>query len=270
MEKQSAVLVIIEKADLLQIAIDVLKEQKYRVVTATTSHEARLKLGNEDFHLIVLDMDIPNFKARQYVEGVRRKEGLKNMKDTIPILILGEKSDVYSHNFSQMDYIKYLATPFSKIELKKKLLTFLGHSNVIAENTRVIEKDEFLITEGGTNHEMYWILEGEFIITKSNNDNKEVIIGKVFPGEVVGEMSFLDNLPRSASVRALINSEVLVIPHKKFVDVLDNQPRWFRSLMQTLSSRLRTANTKITNKNVAEDKISGHDFTKDDEEEKAS
>ena len=71
--------------------------------------------------------------------------------------------------------------------------------------------------------------------------------GKLF---VVGEMSFLDSLPRSASVRALEDSEVLVIPHKKFLHVLDGQPRWFRALMQTMSQRLRDANTRITQKSM--------------------
>ena len=100
---------------------------------------------------------------------------------------------------------------------------------------------------------MYWVLSGGFTITKMNNDEKNIIIGEVKQGELVGEMSFLDNLPRSASVKAREDSEVLVIPHKKFMDVLDNQPRWFRSLMTTLSHRLRDADQRIARKFVQEE-----------------
>lgn len=87
-----------------------------------------------------------------------------------------------------------------------------------------------------------------------NNDSKNVIIGEVLPGELVGEMSFLDALPRSASVKVKEDSEVLVIPHKKFINVLDGQPRWFRSLMKTLSQRLRDSNKMVARKCVNIDK----------------
>ena len=123
-------------------------------------------------------------------------------------------------------------------------------SNTQSNNTKKIAKNEYLLTEGGQSNEMYWVLEGSFVITKLNSDNQNVIIGEVKPGELVGEMSFLDELPRSASVQAKEDSEVLAIPHKKFIDVLDGQPRWFRSLMKTLSQRLRGANQMISRKQV--------------------
>ena len=79
-----------------------------------------------------------------------------------------------------------------------------------------------------------------------NREGQEVMLGEIDMGELVGEMSFLDDLPRSANVRAKFDSEVLVIPHSKFLSVLDSQPRWFKSLMKTLSQRLRVANDRIS------------------------
>lgn len=253
MKDVNTVLLIMPNGEAQKTAAITFEEQKYRVINATNSNEARLKFGNEAFHMVVIDLALDNFMAKDFVEQIRRKESLKHMKDTVPVLIISEQPELFTEKFSQMDYVKYLEAPFTGLELKKKLLTFTGHSSVISDNTRIVEKDEYLITEGGTNHEMYWVLAGEFIITKSNQDNQNVILGKVVPGEVVGEMSFLDSLPRSASVKATMQSEILVIPHKKFIDVLDNQPRWFRSLMQTLSQRLRTANAKIARKVVDTD-----------------
>lgn len=253
MKDTNTVLLVVNDENKKSIASEVLTEQKYRVVIATNSNEARLKFSNEAFHMAIMDMDVKGFKASDFVESIRRKEGLKNVKDNIPILIIGEKADEFSEAFAQIDNVKYLESPFTKLELKKKLLTFTGHSDIISSNTKMIEKDQYLITEGGTSHEMFWILSGKFVITKMNKEEQNIIIGEVYPGELVGEMSFLDNLPRSASVRAIEEAEVLVIPHKKFIDVLDNQPRWFRSLMQTMSQRLRGANKKITRKVVNED-----------------
>jgi len=253
MKDQNTVLIVIEDEEKQLIAKEVLSEQKYRVVIAINSNEARLKYSNEKFHMVILDMDLKGFNSLDFVEGIRRKENLKNITDIIPVLIISASPELFTEKFSGMDNVKFLDSPFKKIEFKKKLLTFTGHSDVISSNTKAIPKGEFLITEGGTSHEMYWILSGRFQITKLNIDNQNVILGDVFPGELVGEMSFLDNLPRSASVRAIDDCEVLVIPHKKFIDVLENQPRWFRSLMQTMSQRLRSANSKIAHKVVSID-----------------
>lgn len=250
MRKQESALIIVDNEEKINDITEVLEDLKYRVILARKGNEARLKFGNEVFHFVLIDMEVKGLSGPDFVEGIRRKEKLRNVKEQIPILIIGEHADEYSTQYASVDHVKYLETPFSKLEFKKKLLTFTGNSDVIFKNTRMIEKDEFLITEGGTSHEMFWILSGKFVITKLNQDNKNIIIGEVFPGELVGEMSFLDSLPRSASVKALEESEVLVIPHKKFIDVLDNQPRWFKSLMQTMSQRLRDANKKIARKNV--------------------
>lgn len=260
MTKESNSVLILSDDDEQTVTIEgVLTDQKYRVIKSVTGNEARLKFANEAFKMIILDMDVKGVNARDFVESIRRKEETKNRKDILPVLILGLDSHFFSKDFEDIDNVKYLAKPFNAMDLKKKLLTFTGQANVISENTKKIKKDEYLITEGGTSNEMFWVLEGSFVITKLNVDDKNVIIGKVLPGELVGEMSFLDDLPRSASVRATEDSEVLMIPHKKFIDVLDGQPRWFRSLMRTLSHRLRGANQMIARKKIEVDAPSNDD-----------
>lgn len=246
----NSILVLSEDPDQRQIVVDVLEEQKYRVITAAAGNEARLKYSNEPFKMLFLDIDVSGFSVCDFIISIRRKEEAKNIKDHIPILLLGAEASIYQRDYSELDNVKFQQKPFTPMDLKKKLLSFTGQADVIAKNTRQIEKDQYLITEGGTSNEMYWVLEGSFVITKMNSDNHNVIIGEVKPGELVGEMSFLDDLPRSASVKAKEPSEVLVIPHKKFIDVVDGQPRWFRSLMRTLSQRLRGANTMIARKVV--------------------
>lgn len=247
-------LIVFDDEDAQAIAKEILEELKYKVVVANNSNEARLKFSNEKFHMVVLDHHMRNLKGDEYIEGIRRKEKARSVNDIIPILVIADNANDYADNYSSLDHTKFLEKPYTKIEFKKGVIAFTGNSQVINENSKKIAEGEYLITEGGTNHEMYWVMEGSFQITKLNHDEKNIIIGEVKAGELVGEMSFLDNLPRSASVRALEDSEVLVIPHKKFIDVLDGQPRWFRSLMRTMSQRLRTANEKIARKNVQEDK----------------
>ena len=250
MDKKKSVLVIMQDDEMSVYAKSVLDSSNYRVISASTNNEAKLKFSNEIFDMLIIDIGLMTISSLEFVRSVRRKESLKNLRDNIPILIISNDSAQFVKDFSEFDNINFISSPFTELEFKKKLFTFADNANIISSNTKKIKKDEYLITEGGGSFEMFWVLAGSFMITKLNRDNNEVMISKISTGELVGEMSFLDSLPRSASVRALEDSEVLVIPHKKFLHVLDGQPRWFRALMQTMSQRLRDANTRITQKSM--------------------
>ncbi|MFZ1397188.1 MAG: ATP-binding protein [Candidatus Promineifilaceae bacterium] len=61
------------------------------------------------------------------------------------------------------------------------------------------------------------------------------------PGEVVGEMSLIDNKPRSASIVALDDVRLLGIYRKDFFELLHIDPNFSTNMMEILSSRLRAA-----------------------------
>lgn len=103
---------------------------------------------------------------------------------------------------------------------------------------------EYLMREGENSTEMYYIQSGTLGIYKRKNDH-EIQIGSVSTGELVGEMSFLDNSPRSASVKAMTECILIEVKQDKFAKHLDSQPKWFKALINTLLDRLRRANTRI-------------------------
>ena len=70
----------------MEEGLSVLEEQKFRVVVARNGNEARLKFANEPFNMVIVDIDLKAFKAKEYVEGIRRKENMKNVMEYIPIL----------------------------------------------------------------------------------------------------------------------------------------------------------------------------------------
>ncbi|MBD66597.1 MAG: hypothetical protein CME62_15400 [Halobacteriovoraceae bacterium] len=260
-QKKLSVLLISNNDELLKEAEQELVSSDFRVIKAQSSHEAKLKFSNESFSLIMIDTELSEFKASEFVQRVRSREVEKNLKNVTPIIIMGHNPEEFTSDFSRVDHTKFIQHPFELEVLREKLKSFgfPGPTNrdVISHHSKKIKKGEFLINEGAQSLEMYWILAGSFVVTKLNETDERVVIGEVYAGELVGEMSFLDNLPRSASVKALEDSEVLVIPHKKFINVMENQPRWFRSLMQTLSQRLRNANKKIAGKYA---QVEGQDY----------
>lgn len=110
--------------------------------------------------------------------------------------------------------------------------------------TITIEKEKFLIHEGENSTQMYYLVKGTMGVFKRKGDGLAQI-GNILEGEIVGEMSFLDKAPRSASVKALVDCELIEIPHEKFEAFFKSQPAWYQALVHTLLDRLRRANARI-------------------------
>lgn len=104
--------------------------------------------------------------------------------------------------------------------------------------------NEYLMREGEESTEMYYLQSGTLAVFKRKGD-QEHQIGTIISGELVGEMSFLDKNPRSASVKAMSESLLVVVPLEKFEHTLETMPKWFSALLHTLTDRLRKANARI-------------------------
>ncbi|GAB4018360.1 MAG: hypothetical protein Fur0010_19540 [Bdellovibrio sp.] len=91
---------------------------------------------------------------------------------------------------------------------------------------------------------MYYLQSGTLAVFKRKG-NGEQQIGTIYSGELVGEMSFFDNNPRSASVKAISDCELVVIPRSRMESLHRQLPPWFKALVNTLLDRLRRANTRV-------------------------
>ncbi|MCO4793060.1 MAG: cyclic nucleotide-binding domain-containing protein [Bacteriovoracaceae bacterium] len=107
-----------------------------------------------------------------------------------------------------------------------------------------LKPEEFLLREGEESTTMYFLQSGTLAVLKRQGD-VEKQIGTIYSGEVVGEMSFLDKQPRSASIKAMTDSELVVIPSEKFEKIFKDQPTWYKALINTLLERLRKANARV-------------------------
>ncbi len=107
-----------------------------------------------------------------------------------------------------------------------------------------LKKGDPLMKEGDMSNSMYWVQSGTLRLFKKKGQGF-IELGVVHSGEVVGEMSFLDNQPRSASVEALQPCDIVEIPRGKFDEFINAQPTWMKSLIQTLVKRLRTTNNRV-------------------------
>jgi signal transduction histidine kinase len=101
-----------------------------------------------------------------------------------------------------------------------------------------LDPNTVIIEEGTHSEEMYVVVEGHLVVTKSTPE-REVELARLGPGEVVGEIALLDQAPRTATVVTAEPSLLIRIPVAAFEDLL-RDPRVVRRMFRTVTSRLRS------------------------------
>ena len=102
-----------------------------------------------------------------------------------------------------------------------------------------------LMTVDQTGEVVYFILSGTVKIHIEQEDGADVIISLLGPGEIIGEMSALDQTNRSASVVTLEETTLLWMDRETFRHCLAAMPTLAANTACTISSRLRSANEQI-------------------------
>lgn len=92
---------------------------------------------------------------------------------------------------------------------------------------------EIIFNEGDLAEKMYYILRGKVAIEKAG---KKIAI--LEEGSYVGEMAFLLNKPRTASARAIEDTELLIIDYQNIETLSHEMPELFRDILKEMASRL--------------------------------
>ena len=112
---------------------------------------------------------------------------------------------------------------------------------------RDVPKDAHVVTQDEPGDALYIIAKGRMKVVLYGDNGREVILTLLKAGDFFGEMSLLDDLPRSANVIALADSRVLVLKRDAFVDHIKNSPTTALNVMAEISRRLRRADEIIGN-----------------------
>jgi signal transduction histidine kinase len=99
---------------------------------------------------------------------------------------------------------------------------------------------EILFTEGSTGDQAYVIQEGQIEIYKSVG-KREVLLAVRGPGEVIGEMSLLDAVPRNASGRARTDCKLVAITHEQLDRLLSSSSSAAITMLHTITDRLKSS-----------------------------
>lgn len=120
------------------------------------------------------------------------------------------------------------------------LISRLKYSS-IGENKQILHDNQ-------SNDYLYFVMDGQLDCYIEDNGNK-ISIGKITPGEYVGEVSMLDGLPATSSVMTETRCTLYTLSRDSFKELEKQYPaisgKLLRSVSSILINRLRSADSLL-------------------------
>jgi nucleotide-binding universal stress UspA family protein len=116
----------------------------------------------------------------------------------------------------------------------------------LAETARIrtYHRGEVIVREGETATGCFIIASGRVEVLKGSDRPQPIILGALEAGEFFGEMAVIDDHPRSATVRAIEETECVAIRRADFLEVLRRRPQIAVQMLPVLVRRLRQAGAR--------------------------
>ncbi len=142
-------------------------------------------------------------------------------------------------------------TMLSSLDLIRRvpLFSMLTEAQATAVADAVIKRrfkrGEVIVEQGKKTNALFILLNGRARVITADSRGREVILATLQPGDHIGEMSLIDNEPHSATVRAEVQTDVLMLGRVEFARCLPENTSMAYAVMRGLVQRLRHADRKI-------------------------
>jgi CRP-like cAMP-binding protein len=154
------------------------------------------------------------------------------------------------------DRVRPDVTTADRLEPLRKITLFQGLTDEALALIAQVTTEESHATgtkifqHGDTGDKLYFILEGKVRISRDVPGMGEEALAVLGPGQVFGEMSLIDDSPRSADARVHDRCRLIAIPKDGFDDLLflhkDLAYEVLWNIVRMITSRLRETNEKLT------------------------
>ena len=144
-----------------------------------------------------------------------------------------------------------MSTMLSNLDLLRRVPLFslltVTQAEVIsgAVTKQRYKRGEVLVEQGQKSYALAILLTGRARVVSADSRGREVILATLGPGDYIGEMSIIDNEPHSATVRAEVQTDVLLLGRADFARCLAENASMSLVVMRGLVKRLRHADRKI-------------------------
>jgi CRP/FNR family cyclic AMP-dependent transcriptional regulator len=110
---------------------------------------------------------------------------------------------------------------------------------------RRFRRGEVIVEQGRKSNALFILLNGRARVLTADHRGREVILAVLQPGDYVGEMSLIDDEPHSATVRAEVQTDMLVLGRNEFSRCLPDSSSLSYAVLRGLVARLRNADRQI-------------------------
>jgi CRP/FNR family cyclic AMP-dependent transcriptional regulator len=113
---------------------------------------------------------------------------------------------------------------------------------------RAYKTDEMVFGKGDSGSSMYIVLSGavQIFLPPPDKDTPPVVLKDVRTGEYFGELSLFDDKPRSASVKALVDTTLLELTREELGEHLTKSKSAALAILSEMSERLRETNAMLS------------------------
>lgn len=106
-------------------------------------------------------------------------------------------------------------------------------------------RDDVVISLNDASLDVFFVLEGVARAQGLSEDGKLVIFREISEGAIFGELSAIDQLPRSADVIATGPLTLGRLPHDVFCEVVDTDPAFRWALLSYMTDHIRFMTSRI-------------------------
>lgn len=228
------------------------------IFDAADGQEALFKIGNVMPHVAFLDAKLDKVDGYEITTKILLDP--KN-KDTAVVLVADIPESELFVDEVVVSRVQFLQPGDGQREfdrcLTRALNRFAMHEKA-SYRLRFLGAGDVLFRENEAADAVYFVKKGTLEATKAGESGAtgvagpkdavsaaRISLGRATVGEFVGEMAHFNVAPRSATVTALDEVELIEIPFGVLDMVLFSKPAWAKALVATLSRRLKATNENL-------------------------
>jgi cyclic nucleotide-binding protein/TLC ATP/ADP transporter len=152
-----------------------------------------------------------------------------------------KKEDGMGTEISVPDKILHLR----RIQIFEELsITELAAVASVTEDS-IFQPGETVIKEGDPGEIMYLIIEGEVSVNKNQEQGHEIELDRISAGDYFGEMALFEDMPRSATIRTLKETHLLMLHKQEFAEIVREYPQIALNICRVLGARLRKSHDVV-------------------------
>ncbi len=145
------------------------------------------------------------------------------------------------------------------------------HLLMVRVKSHQVPPGQAIIQRGQQDDSVFMIQSGWVkVVIPEEGEEGEMVLNHVGPGEMVGELSLVDQRPRSASVIALSDLNVLELTRRDFLEIMQEYPMMGLHMLITTSKRMRFVLTYLEQAVAWSHKIAEGDYSFLEDEKEGS